>query len=376
MNGMLRASAFHARTSAVNALNAWTTRNGVTLASAYSSTSDEILAARTRAGLADLAARWQVMLEGSRVVDFLRRLLTRDVDTLSPGSALKALWLTDFGGVRGAGVVARYGKESFWLLSAAQDENWIAEAAKLFGVTVRDVSAQRSGIAVIGPYARATIEDSGVQCDLEPLRFRKASWRGIEILLSRFGEHGGFELWCDPSDATLVWDRISRAGAGFDIVPLGTAATDALDVEAGIPRPFLDYIPAMDGRVAEPLVGNLGLESLVDADHATFNGRAEYLSASQKAAFKLTGVEIDSDCAAPHTPLYAGEQIVGRTLSSHYSPSLRRAIALAQLDRNVTAPGTTLSLTLPPSICAPELRMVPARVVDLPFLGQPDSLTA
>ncbi len=116
----LRATPFHARAAETNRGNDWRTRNGFTLARIYSDAADEALAARSRASLADISWRWRVMLEGARAGEFLSHLATRDASTLEPGRALKALWLSDGGGVRGAGAIARYGKESFLLVSAAR----------------------------------------------------------------------------------------------------------------------------------------------------------------------------------------------------------------------------------------------------------------
>jgi glycine cleavage system aminomethyltransferase T len=65
---------------------------------------------------------------------------------------------------------------------------------------------------------------------------------------------------------------------------------------------------------------------------------------------------------------------VGHTLRSVWSPSLRRAIALAQIDVAAFAPGTKLTLTLPPSQANPELRSAEARVTALPFLKVPDPI--
>ena len=109
---LVRATPFHARAAAANLENAWATRNGFTLASVYADTNDEALAARLRVAIADISWRWRVMLEGPRVLEFLAKLATQDVSRLAPGTALKALWLADGGGVRGAGVFARYGRES------------------------------------------------------------------------------------------------------------------------------------------------------------------------------------------------------------------------------------------------------------------------
>ena len=74
--------------------------------------------------------------------------------------------------------------------------------------------------------ANATLKAAELDADLEPLAFRKLSWRGIEVTVSRWGEHGGFEIWCAPDDGVLVWDRLMRAGAAYGIVPAGVSAID------------------------------------------------------------------------------------------------------------------------------------------------------
>ncbi len=370
---LVRATPFHARAAAANLENAWLTRNGVTLAAAYGDTNDEALAARLRAAMADISWRWRIMLEGPRAVEFLAKLVTRDASKLSPGASLKALWLSDGGAVRGAGVIARYGKESFLIAASAPDRDWIASAAEAYGVKLRDMSDE-GGLAIVGPNAQATVQAAQLPIDLEPLAFRKLSWRGLEVTLSRFGEHGGFEIWCALDDGILVWDRIARAGESFGLESAGVAAMDLLDLEAGVARPERDYEPARDGTASAPSPVALGLESLIDLEHQAFNGRTAYLAAREKEPRRLAGIEIDSDIPAPFTPLLLNGRAVGHTLRSVWSPSLRRAIALAQIDVSAFAPGTKLTLTLPPSSAIPELRTAQARVTALPFLKVPDPI--
>ncbi len=368
----VRATPFHVRAAALNRVNAWTTRNGATLATHYSDVADEALAARSRVVVADISWRWRVALESPRASEFLSRLLTRDPSRLSPGTAFKALWLSDGGGVRGAGALVRYGRDSFQLVAAAPDCDWIARAAAQFDVSIRAISEDDGGLAIVGPYARAMLQAAGLDADLEPLAFKKLFWRGLDVTVSRWGEHGGYELWCKADDCLLLWDRVMRAGAALGIQPAGLAAMDLLDVEAGVARPLRDWQPAREGSAATPTPASLSLESLIDEKHEAFNGRTAWMKAREKETRTLVGIEIDSEIPAPHTPLLAEGRIVGRTFSSFYSPSLRRAIALAQID--TVKPGATLTLTLPPTPENPELRSATTHVAELPFLGAPDQI--
>jgi aminomethyltransferase len=368
----IRATPFHARTAAANRDNAWIVRNGTTLASYYANAEDEALAARLRVALADISWRWCVTFEDAAAEALLSRLLTREVAALSPGQAFKALWLADGGGVRGACTLARMAADSFQLIAAAPDAEWIAALAASFGVASRDVSAETGGLALVGPYAGRVLEAAGLDGDLAPLAFRQSSWRGIDVTLSRFGELGGYEIRCAPDDGLIVWDRLMRAGEDFAIAPAGVAALDILDIEAGQAQPWLDFAPAREPDAAAPGPRALGLESLIDKDHTSFSGHAGFLS--QSGGRTLVGLEIASDTPAPFTPVMLGGKSVGQTLRSVYSPALRRAIALASVDGLV--PGAQVSVTLPASFDAPALRPAQASVVGLPFLPRPKSMGA
>jgi aminomethyltransferase len=355
------ATPFHAPASAANRFTRWKIRNGWRLATDYGSAQDEAVAARLNCVVADISWRWRIAIEGCRAEEFLSRLVTRDPAKLAPGMALKALWLNDDGGVRGAGVIARYGLESFRLISTAADHDWIARAAALSDVTVREIGREEGGLAIIGPHARHVVEAAGLDPALELSNFRKIAWRGLDVTLSRFGEHGGYELWCKAGDGAIVWDRIAKAGAAFAIGQAGLDAMDILDLEVGVPRPGRDYEPAREGFGAEPSPFDLNLEALIEDDHKRFNGRAA-LQGIRKTKARV-GLEFDSEIPAPHTPLLRGTETVGRTWSSLCSPALRRAIALAQVNLDAAAPGTEL-------VCGGRT----ARVCALPLLPVPDSV--
>jgi aminomethyltransferase len=368
----VRATPFHARAADANPGNRWTARAGFTVAAEYSGVGEEAAAARFGVAMADISWRWRVMLEGPRVLELAQRLFTRDVAALKPGEAMKALWLTDGGGVRGAGVVARHGKETLQLVAAAEDRSWIGDAAALFGVSVRDTTESEGGLALVGPYAATLIATLGLDPALEPLAFRKVFWRGLDITVSRFGEHGGYELWCGADDALYLWDRVTRAGEAFALLPAGLDAMDVLDLEAGVPRPERDYDGARAGTAAEPLAGELRLASLIDAAATGFNGEAAARAAKPRRT--LVGLLLDTERPAPFAPLLRNGTVVGQTLSSRPSPALRCAIALAQVDAQFATPGAILSLTLPGARGQAPVKAT-GQIVELPFLPPPEPVT-
>jgi glycine cleavage system aminomethyltransferase T len=375
MSDTLRATPFHGRAAALNLFNRWTARNGFTLTADYGDTVQEVLAARTRVVMADISWRWRFFAKGAKAGPFLARLVTRNVGELSPGESIKALWLNDGGAVRGAGVIARFASDNFFVASAATDEQWFSSAASAFDVTLQDVTESEGGVALIGPYAAAVLTAAGLDADIAPLGFRKLFWRGMDVTISRWGEQNGYEIWCAADDCYLLWDRLMRAGASFGIQPAGLSAMDVLDIQAGVPRPARDYLPAKDGFTVDPSVESLALERLIDEQHLAFNGRAAWFANRGKSKTILVGVEIDSETPAPFTTLMRHGASAGHTLASVYSPVLRRAIALAQVERSSATTGTTFTLVIPGSLEISDQRSVSARLVKLPFIDVPDSIS-
>ena len=365
---------FHARTAECNRDNAWCKRNGFTVAAHFGDVDDEAISARMSAIVTDISWRSRIRLSGAHALECVSRLVTRDPSKLGIGQAFKALWLNDAGAVRGAAVVARHNVWEFEIISVANDLEWIVSAASLFGVSATDVTRDGGGIAIIGPQAARVLAAAGLRVALDLLSRVRLDWGGVGIELSRFGEHSGFEIWCGCDDALVVWDRIVRAGAPFALRPAGAEATDTLDIEAGIARPWRDFAPARDASGPSPTPAQLALESLIDEGHRGFNGFRNWNARKGSGDRTLAGIVVDGDQPVPFAPLLRDGRKVGRTLSSRYSPSLRRAIALAELESAHVEPGTNFSLAEPGSLARSEVSSLTAHVAALPFLPPPDSI--
>ncbi|HUB84852.1 MAG TPA: glycine cleavage T C-terminal barrel domain-containing protein, partial [Rhizomicrobium sp.] len=219
----------------------------------------------------------------------------------------------------------------------------------------------------------AVLTAAGLDAGIAPLNFRKLFWRGLDVTISRWGEQNGYEIWCAADDCYLLWDRLMRAGASFGMQAAGLSAMDVLDIQAGVARPARDYLPAIDGFTVDPSVESLALESLIDEQHLGFNGRGAWLGHRGKNKTILVGLEIDAPTPASFAALTRHGARVGHTLASVYSPVLRRAIALAQIEKSSATPGTAFTLAIPGSLEMPESRIAVARVVKLPFLDAPNS---
>lgn len=250
-------------------------------------------------------------------------------------------------------MLSRLAEHDFLLRGADADIGWFASGATRFATSVRNATADRGLLLLTGPYALAVMVAARLEISpLEPLRHVYFDWRGIAVRVFHGIHPDGYEISVAPEDAVLVFDRLSRAGR---LVALGLAGEDALQLlqlEAGLPLPHLDFAPAREAFARTPLPAALGFSPSENAGEGA-------------GAFVFAGLELDSDQPRPFAPVYARHMEAGRTLRSLYSPSLRAAIALAQLLPQHAAPGTIV--TIGPDNSAGG-RRVSARVVALPFL--------
>ncbi|MDE2181642.1 MAG: aminomethyltransferase family protein [Alphaproteobacteria bacterium] len=350
MSTDLRATPFHARSAAANACNAWETRNGFTLASHYGDVAREALAARFAAVMVDLSWQPRVILGEPTAPQFASRLFTRDVSQLAPEEAAKALWLNDDAGVRGVGTVVRLDRETFVVISATGDLPWFRDAAVQFKAAASEATGQGM-LALVGHMSDRILRAAGLDPSLRPMTLRRTFWRGLDVTLSRLGL--GYELWCEPDDGSIVWDRLVAAGRSFALRPAGQLAMDILELENGVVRPGRDFAPA--GEAGGPTVQDLGLSDLVDA-RQPFNGRAAFRRAGSPS--RLVGLVFDTDAPMPETPLVRNGDKVGRSLGALHSPAMRQPIGLGVLDGG--APDSELIAG-----------SVPCRAIALPILPIP-----
>ena len=226
--------------------------------------------------------------------------------------------------------------------------------------------------------------------DVRYFRRRSAEIAGVEIDVTRTGYTGdlGYELFI-PAKAAV--DRVEcpvrRPGAANGLRPAGMRALDVVRLEAGLILIEVDYTSVTHAEAADHEYSpfEIGLGRLVSFTKGAYVGRdaLERERDSGGPRRRLAGIEIEWEGIerefarhdlAPHVspvvdrspiPIYSGRKQVGRATSTGWSPSLKKMIALASVDRDHEAVGSKLQIEWS---VEGERGRVPATVVELPFL--------
>jgi aminomethyltransferase len=189
-------------------------------------------------------------------------------------------------------------------------------------------------------------------------------------------------------DAGTVWDELMKKGKAFDIHPAGMIALDIARIEAGLILIEVDYVSSkkalIEAQKYSPV--EIGLGKLVDLKKENFVGRGALERERKKggAARALVGLEInwnevealyDKMGMAPQVPSVASRLAVpvyqrgkqaGKATSTTWSPTLKKMIALACVNRDHSSVGTTLNIEMTVEAVR---HTVSARVVALPFFN-------
>ncbi len=327
------ASPFHVRMAEHNLGNAWLTRGAFTLAARYGDARQEALAARAACVLIDASFLTRLRVHGAGAVKLLATACAFDADALAPGSSQRVFWRTQGGGVRGIGMAARFSATNFVLRSFESDGAWFDTAANRFDAAVRDETLEKGLLFLLGPRAANVLAAVALHeaALLEPGKHAVFPWRGVSVMVSRWSglSHAldGYELSCANNDAVTVFDRLWRAGQNLGLVLAGQEAFDTLLLEQGVPIPGMDFAPARDPKAQAPSSASLGL-----------------LDSGQGSLHVLAGLEFDTDEPMAFAPILRNGAIIGATMRSAYSPVLRRAIALAQIDSAQANAGTVVAV--------------------------------
>lgn len=310
----------------------------------YTGVREEHEACRAHAGLFDLTHMAEIIVSGPQREEFVQRMVTNDLSRLEFGGAMYSCLCNNEGKIIDDLLAYRFETE-IWIVANASNRAavwaWLTEHAEKFDVELEDKTESITLIAVQGPQAEPVLQKL-TEVDLSAVDFysaRRGVVSGHEMLISRTGYTGedGFELYLDNRHAVEIWNALLKADT--EVVPVGLAARDTLRLESG----FALYGNELSLE-RSPYDVSLAWVTKLEKDPAPMVAEA-LARARESATTCLVGLEMEGR-GVPRAgyPVHHNGSPVGEVTSGTFSPSLKKGVALAIVERSVRAAGTELEV--------------------------------
>lgn len=321
-------------------------------------------AVRTAAGLFDVSHMGEVVVSGEGALAFLQKLVTNDVSKLVVGQAQYTAMCYEDGGTIDDLLIYKRSDNDFLLVVNAsnieKDVSWMKQQAG-DDVEIDNQSESWSLLALQGPKAE-TILQRLTDEPLKEIRFFRfkddVEVAGEKTLLSRTGYTGekGFEIYCTPEAAVKLWDAILTEGKEDGLLPSGLGARDTLRFEAGLPL----YGQELSKDIS-PLEAGLGFVVKLNKEE-NFLGKSALADQKQDGIpRKLVGIEmIDKGIPRTGYPVFHNGELVGEVTTGTQSPTLKKNIGFALVNRDISELGTELEVEV-------RSKRLKARIIATPF---------
>lgn len=298
----------------------------------YGSQVEEHHTVRRDAGMFDVSHMTILDILGAGGRQFLRELLTNDVDQLKHmGRALYSSMCNEHGGIIDDLIVYQRAPDNYRIVlnSATRDKDlaWIKRLSEGFSIGLQERN-EFAMLAVQGPRAiektlsilkpaqvDAISTITPFECvDIESWFFARTGYTGED----------GFEVIVPNADIAPLWQSLLAAG----VTPCGLGARDTLRLEAGL----LLYGQDMDENTT-PLESGLGWTVTWEPKDRNFIGMGAMLSQKQQGLRrKMVGLILEDKGV-----MRTGQRVIvanakdGLITSGSFSPTLNKSIALARV---------------------------------------------
>lgn len=332
----------------------------------YKGVIDEHTTVRKAVGLFDVSHMGELFVTGDNAGRFINHIITNNIERIGDGQCQYTAACYDHGGVVDDLIVYQFNPQKYLIVANAsnidKDFEWLQKNQK-FDVTLENKSDQFSLLALQGPKAEQVLK-SLVDLDLTQLKsfsFKETIIKGCATIVSRTGYTGedGFEIFVGADKAPEIWDLLLNKGGDYGIQPIGLAARDTLRLEAS----YSLYGHEITENI-NPLEARLGW--VVKLDKTEFIGKKALQEAKDQGLKRqLVGLEmIEPGIPRDGYEIFNQEEKIGVITSGTFSPTLKKGIGLALIQKEFAKEGSQLLVQI-------RHKKQKARVVKLPFYKRP-----
>jgi len=329
----------------------------------YEGINAEHATVRNGVGVFDVSHMGEFILKGENALDLIQRVTSNDASKLYDGKVQYSCLPNKDGGIVDDLLVYKIDDKTYMLVVNAsnieKDWNWIQQFNST-DVEMHNISDQTSLLAIQGPKAAdalQTLTDVDL-ASMEYYTFVKGTFAGVDnVVISATGYTGagGFEIYFENQYADQIWDAIFKAGAPYNIQPIGLGARDTLRLEMG----FCLYGNDIDDTTS-PIEAGLGWITKFSKSFTN----SEALLAQKEAGIqkKLVGFEMIDRGIPRHDYEIADAEgnIIGKVTSGTQAPSLQKAIGMGYIAKDFTKEGTEVFILI-------RNTPIKAKVVKFPF---------
>lgn len=321
----------------------------------------EVLAVRGAVGLFDASPLGKIEVKGPDAAEFLQRIYVNGVRNLKVGRCRYGLMLSEHGIVYDDGVFARLGSDHFLVgttsghAAAIADmlQEWLQCEWTDLKVLVENVTTAWAVMNLAGPRAREVLAAVGTDIDLSGEAFphmalREGQVGGVPARVQRVSFTGelSYEVAVPWGYGRALWDAMMHYGNAHGITPFGVEALMVMRIEKG----FLHVGSDTDGTT---MPQDIGFGGAVAKKPDDFVGRRSTMTPEGRKADRrqfvglepLDGgrmLEVGAHILAPGASAPATTQ--GWVTSSVQSPTLRRPVALALVERGTQRMGEAVQV--------------------------------
>jgi glycine cleavage system T protein len=320
--------------------------HGAEVALRFHDTRAEHQAVRTTVGIFDFSFRSKFALTGEHRVRFMHRIVSNDIKNLSAGQGTYATLLNAQGRIL-ADLRIYADEDRLWVDTDVDLAEKAITALKryIIGDRVEVEPGELCAVAIQGPQSRGALHEL-LGSDLPPLEremdhcaLDREGQRGRVVRLSSTGEEG-YEVWLEP-DATVRFWQAAHDASGGQVIACGSEALESLRIEAGLPRYGQEL-------AEDTLPLEAGLLNALSFNKGCYIGQeiVERTRSRGHVNWKLMGLRLEADAPmpAPGESVTADAKTIAEVTSACFSPTLGRPMALAYVRREVSEPGTKLTL--------------------------------
>ncbi|MQA26655.1 MAG: sarcosine oxidase, partial [Micromonosporaceae bacterium] len=334
----------------------------------YGDPAGEARAVREHVGIIDVTPIGKLDLRGPDVPKLLNLVYVNKWSKLDVGKVRYGVMCAEDGVVLDDGVTGRLGDEHYLMSTTSSGaagveewlELWLQTEHPAWQVHVTPMTSGYASVNVAGPKSRELMRRIVSDVDLAPEAFgymqvRVGTVAGIAgCVLWRIGFTGelSYEVHVPAGYGPHLWQALLDHGQDLGVRPFGVEAQRILRLEKGHLIVGQDTDGLTRGHAA-------GLDKLIKLDKDDFIGKPELVAEAERSDCpRLVGLWPDDGSVVPDEGcqlLTSDGRSCGRVTSSRMSPSLGRAICLAQVSAEHAEPGTEISVRLADGTTAPAL---------------------